>query len=127
MTKAQEVYERVEALVATGVRKADAFRQVAEEYGQPFNSIRGAYYAHTRASGQSNPTGPRRPRRRETMTEDAIEQATLVLNRAIEQIDAEIAAAKTRADEAKAEYEHLRETAQERKAAIEQKIAALTG
>jgi hypothetical protein len=127
MTKAQEVYERVEAVVASGVRKADAFRQVADEYGQPFNSIRGAYYAHSRASGQATPTGPRRPRRRETTTEDAIEQATLVLNRAIEQIDAEIATAKTRVDEAAAEYEHLRETAQERKAAIEAKITALTG
>ena len=50
MTKAQEVYDRVEALVASGVRKADAFRQVAEELGQPFNSMRGAYYAHTRTT-----------------------------------------------------------------------------
>ncbi len=48
MTKAQEVYERVEALVASGAKKADAFRQVAEEYGQPFASMRCAYYAHTR-------------------------------------------------------------------------------
>ncbi len=47
MTKAQEVYERVEALVASGVKKADAFRQLADELGQPFNSVRGAYYAHT--------------------------------------------------------------------------------
>lgn len=31
MTKAQEVYERVEALVAKGARKADAFRQLAKE------------------------------------------------------------------------------------------------
>ena len=49
MTKAQEVYERVEALVASGVSKADAFRQVADEYGQPFNSMRGAYYAQADA------------------------------------------------------------------------------
>ena len=31
MTKAQEVYERAEALVASGVKKTDAFRQIAEE------------------------------------------------------------------------------------------------
>ena len=127
MTKAQEVYERVEALVASGVRKADAFRQVAEEYGQPFNSMRGAYYAHTRATGEATPTGSRRTRKRETTTEDAIEQAMIVLNRAIDAIDAEIDAAKTRADEANAEYEHMRDTAEERKAAIQAKITALTG
>ena len=32
MTKAQEVYERTEALVASGVKKADAFRQLAETF-----------------------------------------------------------------------------------------------
>ena len=121
MTKAQEVYERVEALVASGVRKADAFRQVADEFGQPFNSMRGAYYAHTRTLGGS----PSRSRKRETAASDPIEQATLVLQRAIESIDAEVAAAKTRIDEAKAEYEHLRDTAAERKAALEAKLEAL--
>ncbi len=123
MTKAQEVYERVEALVASGVRKADAFRQVADEFGQPFNSMRGAYYAHTRSL---EPTAPRRSRsKRETSTGDAIEQATSVLNRALESIEAEIDAAKARIDEAKAEYEHLRGTAEERKATIKAKIEAL--
>ncbi|MHB8060989.1 MAG: hypothetical protein ACYDHO_09195 [Gaiellaceae bacterium] len=122
MTKAQEVYERVEALVASGVKKADAFRQVAEEYGQPFNSMRGAYYAHTRSSGQSAP----RPRKRQTTTENAIESAVIVLNRAIASIDGEIEVAKTRVEEAKAEYEHLRDTAEDRKAAIQAKIDALS-
>ena len=121
MTKAQEVYERVEALVATGVRKADAFRQVAEEFGQPFNSMRGAYYAHTRTLGPATP----RSRKRETTTGDAIEQATIVLTTAVDSIDAEVAAAKTRVDEAKTEYEHLRDTAKERRAALEAKIEAL--
>ena len=121
MTKAQQVYERVEALVASGVRKADAFRQAAEEYGQPFNSIRGAYYAHTR-SGTATPA---RSRRRETTTADAVESATAVLTRAIEAIDAEIAHAKERAEQAKSEYENLRETAQERKQSIQAKIDAL--
>ena len=32
MTKAQEVYDKVEALVASGVSKADAFKQLAGEY-----------------------------------------------------------------------------------------------
>ena len=120
MTKAQEVYERIEALVASGVKKADAFRQLAEEYGQEFNSIRGAYYAHTRSLGGS----PRRSSPR-SASADPIESATIVLERAIEAIDAEIGAAKARADEAKAEYEHLRDTAGERKASLQAKIDAL--
>ena len=121
MTKAQEVYDRVEALVASGVRKADAFRQVADEFGQPFDSMRGAYYTHTRSLGQSAP----RSRKRETTTSDPIEQATTVLTRALESIDADIAAAKTRIDDAKADYEQLRDTAQERKTAIQAKIDVL--
>jgi hypothetical protein len=121
MTKAQEVYERVEALVASGVRKADAFRQVADELGQPFNSMRGAYYAHTRTLGGT----PSRSRTRQAANGDPIEQATLVLSRALDSIDAEVAAAKARIDEAKAEYEQLRDTAQGRKAAIKAKLDAL--
>ena len=121
MTKAQEVYERVEALVAGGTKKADAFRQVAEGYGAEFNSIRGAYYAHTRSLGGT----PRRSSRREAATVDPIESATSVLEKALEAIDGEVAAAKQRADDAKAEYEHLRTTAGERKATIQAKIDAL--
>src|SRR5438067_13668633 len=111
MTKAQEVYERVEAMVASGVRKADAFRRVADEYGQPFNSMRGAYYAHTRTLGGT----PRRSRTREVAPIDPIESATNVLEKALEAIDGEIQDAKQRAEDAKAEYEHLRDTAKERK------------
>src|SRR5664280_1863422 len=122
MTKAQEVYERVEALVASGVRKADAFRQVAEEFGQPIDSMRGAYYSHTRSIGQSVP----RTRKRQTTTEDAIDSAVIVLNRAIASIDGEIEVAKTRVEEAKAEYEHLRDTAEDRNVAIQAKIDALS-
>lgn len=120
MTKAQEVYERVEALVASGVKKADAFRQVAEEYGREFNSIRGAYYAHSRSLGGS----PKRSSQRST-PKDPIESATIVLEKAIEAIENEVGIAKSRADDAKTEYEHLRDTAGERKAAIAAKIDAL--
>jgi len=122
MTKAQEVYERVEAIVATGVRKADAFRQVAEEFEQPFNSMRGAYYAHTRTLGL--PASPRQ-RKARTTNGDPIEQATSVLTRALEAIDAEVTDAKQNVEDAKAEYDHLRETAAERKKAIQAKIDAL--
>jgi hypothetical protein len=43
--------------VASGVKKADAFRQLADEYDQEFNSIRGAYYAHNRSLGGSPRNG----------------------------------------------------------------------
>jgi hypothetical protein len=121
MTKAQEVYERVEALVASGAKKADAFRQVAEEYGKPFNSMRGAYYAHTRTLGQPSSN----PRKRQTAPADPIESALIVLEKAVEAIDNEVGIAKSRAEDAKAEYEQLRDTAAERKAAIQAKIDAL--
>jgi hypothetical protein len=118
MTKAQEVYERTEALVASGVKKADAFRQLAEEYGKDFNSIRGAYYAHTRSLGGS-------PRRSSKSQVDPVESAMIVLEKAIAAIDEQISAAKQRAELAKTEYEHLRDTAGERKAAPAAKIDAL--
>jgi hypothetical protein len=121
MTKAQEVYDRVEALVASGVRKADAFRQVAEEFGQPFNSMRGAYYAHTGTLGGT----PARTRKSATVAADPIEQATSVLTKALEAIDEQVEAAKTRAEQGAAEYKELRDSASERKAVIKAKIEAL--
>jgi len=117
MTKAQEVYERVEALVASGTRKADAFRQLADEFGQPSNSIRGAYYTHTRTLGGSSP--------RARTTNDPIASAVIVLEKAIASIDAEVQAAKNRADEVATTYKQLRDTAEERKTAMQAKIDAL--
>ena len=48
-----------------------------------------------------------------------------MLAKAIEDIDAEIAAAKERAEEAKAEFEAMKASAAERKQAITAKLAAL--
>ena len=121
MTKAQEVYERIEALVSSGVSKADAFRQLAEEYGQPVKSLQGAYYQHSRKANG----GKARPRKRETTPADAVDSAKAVLETAIESIDAEIEAAKERADEAKREFEAMKASAAERKQAIKAKLAAL--
>lgn len=121
MTKAQEVYKRVEAKVASGVRKADAFRQVGEETGTPVKSLQGAYYQHTKKLGG----GTRKARKRETTPADALDGAKAVLEGAIDSIDDEIATAKDRADEAKAEYEAMKASATERKTAIKAKIDAL--
>ena len=121
MTKAQEVYERIEALVAGGMQKAEAFRTLAEETGKPVKSLQGSYYGHSRkANGPST-----RRRSRETTPADAVESAKAVLEQAIESIDAEIEAAKERADEAKRQYEALKASANERKQAIAAKLDAL--
>jgi chromosome segregation ATPase len=121
MTKAQEVYERVEALMAEGKTKAEAFKQLAGDYGQPVNSIRGSYYSYSR--NQSG--GSSRPRRRETTPDDALADARKALERAIENIDREVEAAKTRAEEAKAEYEAVKASAPDRKQAIQERLEAL--
>ena len=121
MTKAEEVHQRVDALVAQGETKADAFRQLAEEYGQPVKSLQGAYYQHARKGNG----GKGRSRTRETTPADALESAKAVFVRALEAIDDEIVAAKERIDEAKAEHEALKASADERKQAIQAKLDAL--
>jgi len=121
MTKAQQVYERVNTLVESGVRKAEAFRQLSEEFGQPVKSLQGAYYQHSRkANGGSS-----RARKRETTTADAVAQAASMLEQAVDDIDREVEAAKERADEAQSEYDALKSSATARKEAIQAKIDAL--
>jgi hypothetical protein len=122
-TKAQEIFEEVEKRIASGVEKADAFKQLADETGRPYDSVRGSYYSHKKKleGGESKP----RTRRRETTPDDAIADARAALERAIASIDREIEAAKTRADEAKAEYEALKASASDRKKAITERLAAL--
>jgi hypothetical protein len=39
VTKAQEIYDRVEAMVAAGTEKADAFKQIADETSRPYDSV----------------------------------------------------------------------------------------
>jgi hypothetical protein len=121
MTKAEEVHGKVEALMSGGATKADAFKKLAEEYGQPVNSIRGSYYQHTRATEG----GPSRTRRRETTPEDAVADARAALQRAIENVDREVAVAEERATEARAEADALKASAANRKKAIAQRLEAL--
>ncbi len=123
MTKAQEVFQRVEELVAGGASKPDAFKQLADEYGQPVNSIRGSFYQGAKA--QTGENAPKRTRRRETTPEDALADARKVLSRAIEQVDAEVEVAKARAEEAVAEHKALAESAAARKEAIQASLDAL--
>lgn len=123
MTKAEEIYNKVEEQVAEGVSKPDAFRELATSLGIAFNSVRGAYYTHKRlVDGGGTPS---RTRRRETTPEDALADARGTLARAIESIDREVVAAEERAKESKAEFEALKKSAPERKQAIQAKLEAL--
>jgi hypothetical protein len=122
-TKAQRVYEEAEALIASGTPKRDAFAQLAEKYGQPLDSIRGAFYGWKRKI-EGGTTTPR-TRRRETTPEDALADARASLERSIAAIDKEVEAAKTRAQEAAAEYEAIRGSAAERKKTIAARLDAL--
>ena len=122
MTKAQQVFEKVNTLMDGGMSRPDAFKQVAEEYEQPVNSIRGSYYSYSRgATGGSSS----RPRRRETTPEDAIADARAALERSIDAIDREVEAAEERASEAAAEAKQLAASAADRKAAITDRLEAL--
>ncbi len=123
MTKAQEIYEKVEAMVASGTEKAEAFKQLATETGRPYDSIRGSYYSHKQKLEGGTPRT--RTRRRETTPEDALADARASLERSIEAIDREVEAAAERAREAKAEHEALKASAAERKKAITERLEAL--
>lgn len=121
MSKAQDIYDRVEAVAAEGHSKKEAHERVAKEFGMKPSSIRGAVYQARKANGT---TGRRRVR--ETTTEGAIASAVETLENAREAIDEEIDHAKERAEEATAEFKALKESAADRKAEITQKIEALT-
>jgi chromosome segregation ATPase len=125
-TKAEQIWDEINALVESGTAKADAFKQLAEEYGQPVDSIRGSYYSHKKKIEGGEPNArPSRTRRRETTPDDALADARAALERAIASIDREVEVAKTRADEAKAEHEALKASAAERKKAISERLEAL--
>ena len=124
MTKAQQLYERVEELVKEGSTKVDAYRRVAEEFGLKPSSVRGAVYQHTRKANGGG--GRSRRSLRETTPAGAVDNAIEILERAIARIDEELDVAKERVNEAKAEYEALKASADERKQQIQTKIGSLS-
>lgn len=121
-TKAAEIYDKVEAMVAAGTQKAEAFKQLAKEYGQPVDSMRGAFYGEKRKREGGKPS---RTRRRETTPEDAVADARASLERSIEAIDREVETAEERASEAAAEAKALKASAADRKKAISERLEAL--
>lgn len=131
-TKAEQTYERINALVEGGMQKAAAFKQLAAEYDQPVDSVRGAYYGHKRVlergdepgEGRSRASG-RRSRKRETTTQDAVASAVATLRGAIDSIESELETARERAEEATAEYESMQAAVGGRIEEIRAKIAVL--
>ncbi len=121
MSKAQDIYDRVEAVAAEGHSKKEAHEIVAKEFGMKPSSIRGAVYQARKANGETGPS-----RVRETTTEGAVASAKATLEGAREAIDEEVEAAKERAEEATREYKALKDSAEDRKAEITTKIEALS-
>ena len=105
------------------MERADAFKQLAEQYGRPVDSIRGSFYSHKKKleGGEAKP----RTRRRETTPEDALADARASLERSIAAIDREVEAAEERAAERAAEAKALKESAAGRKQAITERLEAL--
>jgi hypothetical protein len=122
MSKAQEIYDRVETLAREeGISKKEAQERVAKEFGMKPSSIRGSVYQARKERGLINSR-----RVRETTTDGAVASAIGTLEDAREAIDEEVEAAKERADEANREYKALKDSAADRKAEITTKIEALS-
>jgi phage-related tail protein len=122
-TKAQVVYDRVRQMESEGIGKTDAFKKLASEMKLKYDSVRGAFYSHKlKTEGGSRPS---RTRRRTTTPADALADARATLERSIEAIDREVEAARERAEEAKAEYEAIRDSAADRKKAIAERLESL--
>ncbi len=122
-TKAQEIYERVRQMEAEGTGKTDAFKKLATEMKLKYDSVRGAFYSHKlKAEGGSRTS---RTKRRQTLLTDALADARATLERSLQAIDLEVEAARERAEESKAEYEAILGSADERKAAITERLESL--
>jgi hypothetical protein len=121
-TKAAETHAALSQLMEGGMRLSDAVRAYADDTGRSEAAVRASYYQQ-RAKLGDNATSSRR--HRAVSVEDAIDEARALLQRAIDQIDAEVEAAKADAVAARQRYEVLKADAARRKAELERKIAAL--
>ena len=121
-TKTEETYQAIGQLLDRGTRLSDAVRRIAGETGRSEAAVRANYYNQRTKLGFKG--SPRRDSRA-LSAEDAIEEAKRLLERAIDRIDREVEAAKMRMEAAGAQYEALKASADERRAELERKLAAL--
>jgi uncharacterized protein YoaH (UPF0181 family) len=124
-TRAQTYYEEVEALKAEGMSNAEAVRRVAEKHGKSVSAVRGSLYQYRTQHSDDGSSIARRSRRSRSV-EDHMASARQSLEQARDLIDQEVAEAKTALDTAQTRYDVISGTAAERKADIEQRIAALS-
>lgn len=94
--KREVIYEAVAALESSGMRRADAFVQVAKDRGTTPSNVSGAYYAERRV-------------RRLALTED-LDPAEAIIA-ALSEIEEAVAKAKVVIASATMQYEQLREDA----------------
>jgi hypothetical protein len=121
-TRSEETYQTIGELLETGMRLSDAIRRVSSETGRSEAAVRASYYNQRAKLGFRG--SPRRDSRA-LSPEGAIEEAKRLLEGAIERIDCEVEAAKSRMEAAEVQYEALRTSADERRAELERKLAAL--
>ena len=124
----QTYYEEVEALVAGGMKNADAVRQVADKYGKNENAVRGGIFQYKKAhvDGGGATTTTRRSRRRATLSvDDYVANARKALEAARDLIDDEVEQAKSELEAAQARYDEVVASVKDRKADIEKKLKAL--
>jgi len=126
-TRAQTYHEEVAALKTEGMSNAEAVRTVAEKHGKSVGAVRGSLYQYrTNHQNGNGSSAPRRSRRAALSVEDHVASARLSLEQARDLIDHEVAQAKDTLEAAQTRYDELAASAAERKADIEQRIAALS-
>jgi hypothetical protein len=119
-TKAAETYAALTGLSGQGLRLAEAIRTLAADTGRSEAAIRASYYAQRVKLGHHG-------RRNDTISVDeAIDEARRLLEQALEQLDNELAAAKTDLDAATVRYEHVREDVEDQRARLEHTLNTLT-
>jgi hypothetical protein len=123
-TKAAQTHAAITRLTEGGARLSDAVRQIAAETGRSEAAVRASYYQQRGKLGEHGRGKPVLPPAGMSV-DDAIRGARQILERAVEYIDEELAAAKADLDAAAERYETLTKSAAERKAELERKIAAL--
>ncbi len=125
-TLGQQYHEAVEALKASGMKNADAVRQVAADFEKEEGAVRGGIHQYkTKLAGGNGSAAPRGRRPATISVEDHIANARTSLEEAKALIEREVEQAKSALDAAQEHYDAVTPAVKERKADIEKKLKAL--
>jgi hypothetical protein len=125
VTKAEETYTALGAKLKRGMRLSEAVRELARETGRSEAAIRANYYNQRKKLGEGD--GRRGRRRSGIIVEEVVREARQLLERALAQIDDELATAEAEVRATKEHYERMKVDATEHKAELKRKLAALRG